>query len=122
MKTDHDPHLRFHRLMIQAGCSRLWTMPGAPLTQPHTMECWIVPNGRGGNRGMLIAQLWDDNAGGVTCFADWPTGQTFDDLETLLAPDSLTLADLAAALSASAWASLKDTAQQHKQARKGGAK
>lgn len=45
------------------------------------LECWVMPA-----KGVLLLQVWKE--GGVTTYADWPTGHTWEELEALLKPES----------------------------------
>lgn len=46
---------------------------GPKAAQKSRLEFWSCP------KGVVIAQFWAD--GGVTTFADWPLGHTWEDFE-----------------------------------------
>lgn len=59
-------------LESQQHCLNSWNGPNG-----STLEFWFVPS-----RGTIIAQLFSD--GTITTFADWTTGDTWDQFEAML--------------------------------------
>lgn len=57
--------------------------PGADdptLSNQSALEWWTVPA-----RGVIVCQFWLDG-NGVTMYADWPLGHTWDELERAIKP------------------------------------
>ncbi len=57
-----------YRLIAQSNCD--WT------SEPATIQIWA------GRKGTVICQYWE--GGGVTMFADWPLGNTWEETEKAL--------------------------------------
>lgn len=72
-----DRHKKMRDLLTTHNCHRIAEFAGPETTDPCHMELWGVPH-----RGTLILQFWSE--GGVSTYADWPTGVTWEELETFL--------------------------------------
>lgn len=77
----HKRHEQFREVMHEAG-ARLINECNGPETHPQTsvIQFWGVPG-----KGTLLAQLWSE--GGVSTYAGWGMGETWDHLRGVLKGD-----------------------------------
>lgn len=78
-------HEQFKAIMREAGAHLLTGCGGPGSDDPHAvnksrLEFWAVPG-----KGVVIAQIWDDKDG-ISTFADWPLGVTWDELRDAIKP------------------------------------
>lgn len=67
---------RCRDILRDAGCRLINACDGPTSAVKSRLEFWQAP------RGLVIVQFWED--GGCSTFADWPLGETWDDLKLSL--------------------------------------